>query len=175
MNLTLIGYRGTGKTTVARLVALDVGWEWVDMDVEIELRAGKSIAAIFADEGEPAFRDLESRVLGELVARDRLVIASGGGVVLREENRQAMKHSGKVVWLKASPETIVSRVAADHANVQRRPQLTTSGGLAEIVQLLERRTPLYHQCADLEVDTDGRQPDGIAMEISQALRQWNAE
>lgn len=175
MNLILIGYRGTGKTTVARRVALEVGWEWVDMDVEIELRAGKSIAAIFADDGEPVFRDLESSVLADLAARDRLVIASGGGVVLREENRQAMKRSGKVVWLKASPEMILARVAADQSTSQRRPQLTTSGGLAEIVQLLARRSPLYHQCADLEVDTDNRQPDEIAMEISQALRQWNIE
>jgi shikimate kinase len=174
MNLILIGYRGTGKTTIARLAALQAGWEWVDMDVEIELRAGKSIAAIFADEGEPAFRDLESRVLADLAGRDRLVIATGGGVVLREENRQALKRSGKVVWLKASPETILARVSADASTLQRRPQLTTSGGLAEIVELLNRRTPFYHQCADLEIDTDHKQPGEIAVEISQALRQWGA-
>ena len=142
MNLTLIGYRGTGKTTVARLVALEMGWEWVDMDVEIELRAGKSIAAIFADDGEPAFRDLESRVLLDLSQRDRLVIASGGGVVLREENRKALKQSGMVVWLKALPGTILDRVAADLSTSQRRPQLTTSGGLPEVLQLLNQRTPL---------------------------------
>ena len=89
MNLSLIGYRGTGKTTLARLLARQLVWEWVDADVEIELRAGKSIASIFVDDGEPKFRDLEGQVIVELAGRDRLVIATGGGVVLREENRAA--------------------------------------------------------------------------------------
>lgn len=175
MNLTLIGYRGTGKTTVARLVALEMGWEWVDMDVEIELRAGKSIAAIFADDGEPAFRDLESRVLMDLSKRDRLVIASGGGVVLRQENRQALKQSGMVVWLKALPGTILDRVAADHSTSQRRPQLTTAGGLPEVLQLLNQRTPLYSQCANLAIQTDEMQPNEIAAAIVHALSQWSSE
>src|SRR5262245_17675413 len=100
MLLILIGYRGTGKTTVARHLGLKLGWDWVDADVEVELRAGKSIAAMFTDEGETYFRDLESQVLVDLVRRERLVLAAGGGVVLREENRAALRGPDtRVVWL----------------------------------------------------------------------------
>src|SRR5690348_4499917 len=111
MNIVLIGYRGTGKSTVARQLALALGWDWVDADVEIELRAGKSIAAIFADEGEEHFRDLESEVLADLVTKTNVIIAAGGGVVLRETNRQELRRCGHVICLKASPATIFKRVA----------------------------------------------------------------
>lgn len=168
MNLFLIGYRGTGKTTVARRLAGRLGREWVDADVELELRAGKSIAAIFADDGEPAFRDLESRVLTELAAREGLVIATGGGVVMREENRRALAGGGKVVWLRASPAAILERLAADQTTAARRPQLTTSGGEKEVLELLALRTPWYRACANLAIDTDDRQPG----EIVQMILDW---
>ena len=89
--IALIGYRGTGKTTVAQLLARRLGWDWVDADVEVELRAGKSIAAIFADDGEPAFRDLEAQVVAELCSRERTVFASAAGPILRED--QSRRHS----------------------------------------------------------------------------------
>jgi shikimate kinase len=89
-SISLIGYRGTGKSTVARHLALRLGWVWVDADVEVELRAGKSIAAIFADDGEAAFRNLESVVVADLCRRQRAVLALGGGAVLREANRAAI-------------------------------------------------------------------------------------
>lgn len=165
MNLTLVGYRGTGKSTVAALVAARLGWSWVDADVQIESRAGMTIAAIFAEQGEPAFRELEAEVIRDLAARPRLVIAAGGGAVLRADNRRALAEGGKVVWLKAQPETILARLAADVTTARRRPNLSAAGGLEEIVSMLQRRTPLYRSLADLEIDTDGRRPEDIADEI----------
>jgi shikimate kinase len=165
MLLSLIGYRGTGKSTVARLVALALGWEWIDADVEIEWRAGKSIKTIFDDDGEPAFRDLESAILAELCRRDRAVLALGGGVVLREENRHAIKAAGPVVWLAASAETLAQRIAADATTVERRPNLTAQGGITEIITMLGTRDPLYRDCASLVVDTEGKTPAEVAGEI----------
>jgi shikimate kinase len=169
MNVALIGYRGTGKSTVARHLALELGWVWVDADVEIELRAGKSIAAIFADDGEVRFRDLEADVLTGLVVRPRTVIAAGGGVVLREENRRQLGRCGYVVWLRASPATILRRVENDATSAGRRPQLTTAGGDAEVVRLLAQREPLYRQCAQLEIDTEDKRPADSAGEIIRQL------
>ena len=156
MNLLLIGYRGTGKSTVARLVAERLGWQWLDADVELERRAGKSIAAIFAHDGEPAFRELESQVLAELVQLDWHALALGGGVVLRPENRELIKRAGAVLWLTADAETILARVNADVTTAARRPNLTAQGGLDEIRQLLVEREPLYRECATIAVDTVGR-------------------
>lgn len=162
MNLTLIGYRATGKTTLARLLARRLGWDWIDADVEIERRAGKSIARIFAEEGEPAFRDLEASVIADLCRQTRLVLAAGGGAPLRAENRQRMREAGKVIWLQARPETIHLRMTGDATTAGRRPNLTNQGGLGEIVQLLGQREPVYRQSADLEVDTEGKTPDELA-------------
>ena len=164
----LIGYRGTGKTTVARLLALRLGCDWIDSDVEIELRAGKSIAAIFADDGEPAFRNLESHVVADLAKRTGTVIALGGGAVLREENRRAIS-GGVAIWLKASPATIVERLAADPATHGQRPKLTLRGGEAEVIELLAQREPIYKQCANLQVDTEGQDPAAVVDEILDLL------
>jgi shikimate kinase len=165
MNIALIGYRGTGKSEVARQLALRLGWDWVDADVEVELKAGKSIAAIFADDGEPAFRDIEGAVLAELVERDRAVLALGGGVVLRLENRSLVKRVTKVFWLTAGPTTIAQRLAADAATASRRPNLSATGGLEEIRRLLAERTPLYRELGDFEIDTENKSPAEVAAEI----------
>lgn len=170
MILTLIGYRATGKTTLAKLLAERLAWDWIDADVEIERRAGKSIAQIFADDGEPAFRDLEAKVIAELCRRDRLVVASGGGAPLRQESRQAMRDGGKVVWLMALPETILARMTIDHTTAARRPNLTDKTPLDEIVELLEKREPIYRESADWVVDTEGRTPEVLAAEILERLK-----
>jgi shikimate kinase len=166
----LIGYRGTGKSTVARPLARELGYEAIDADNEIEARAGCSIAELFATSGEPAFRDLEEGVIADLCRRERVVIALGGGAVLREANRAAIRACGDpAVWLIASPETILARVVADGSTSSRRPNLTTAGGLAEIEQLLEARLPYYRECATLVVDTEGKSPEEIAAEILDRL------
>jgi shikimate kinase len=168
-SIAVIGYRGTGKTTVAERLANRLGWEWVDADVEVERRAGKSIAAIFADDGEAAFRDLEAAVVEDLCRRTRVVLALGGGAVGREENRKAIARCGAVVWLQASPETIEQRIASDSTTWARRPNLTNAGGRTEIERLLAERTPKYRACATLEVDTEEKAPAEIADEILSAL------
>jgi shikimate kinase len=149
-------------------LALRLGWDWADADVEIELRAGKSIQAIFADDGEPAFRELETVVVAELAQRERTVVALGGGAVLREENRSAIR-SGQVVWLQADVETILARIAADPTTADRRPNLTAVGGAAEVSRLLSERTPVYRQCADLTVDTEGKTLVQVTDEIINGL------
>lgn len=168
-SIALIGYRGTGKTTVAQQLALRLGWDWVDADVEIELRAGKSIAAIFSDDGEQAFRDLESDVVADLCGRKQCVLALGGGAVLREANQAAIAGCGAVVWLTASVDTLVARIAGDATTSARRPNLTNAGGRQEVARLLAVRTPIYRACATLEVDTEGKAPAEIAGEIIAAL------
>jgi shikimate kinase len=167
--IALVGYRGVGKTTIAQRLARELAWDWIDADVEIELRAGKSIAQIFADDGEPAFRDLEAAVVAELCPRPRTVVALGGGAVLRPANRQAIARCGAVVWLQASTEAIDARLAADPTTAARRPNLTNAGGRTEIERLLAERAPIYAACATLVVDTQDKTPAAIAGEILAAL------
>ena len=170
MNLVLIGYRATGKTTLARLLAEQLGWQWIDADVEIEQRAGKPIARIFAEDGEPAFRDLEVRVIADLCARPRLVLAAGGGAPMRAESRQAMRAGGRVVWLQALPKTIHARMSGDATTASRRPSLTDKNPLDEIVHLLAQRAPIYRQTAHLAIDTEGKRPPQIVEEILLGLK-----
>jgi shikimate kinase len=161
----LIGYRGTGKSTVARELAGLLFYDSVDADEVIEQRAGKSIAAIFADDGEPAFRDFEAKVVAELARRRRTVVALGGGAVLRDTNRTVIRAAGPVVWLTATVDTIVERIAADKVTASRRPQLTATGGRAEIESLLAVRSPLYRECATLVVDTENKTTAQLVEEI----------
>ncbi|HEV3263561.1 MAG TPA: shikimate kinase [Gemmataceae bacterium] len=168
-SLFLIGYRGTGKTTVAGLLAERLGWQWADADQVLEARGGRNIRRIFAEEGEAAFRLMEAAVLEELCRLRRHVIATGGGVVLREANREQLRAAGRVVWLTADAATLWQRLRQDTTTTQRRPDLTV-GGLAEIEQLLAAREPLYHACADLRVDTTCL----TAVEAARAiLAHWN--
>jgi shikimate kinase len=161
----LIGYRGTGKTSAARELARRLSFEWVDADDEIERRAGKTITAVFREDGEAAFRDVEATIVGELSRRRRAVIALGGGSILREANREAIRAAGLVVWLTASVDTILKRLAADESTDSRRPNLTTVGGRTEVERVLTARTPIYRECATLVVDTDGRSTAEVAEEI----------
>jgi shikimate kinase len=168
--ISLIGYRGTGKTSVAVVLARRLGWNWIDADEEIQRRSGQSIAEIFATVGEQGFRDLETlAILESTSSPDRLVLSCGGGAVLRPENRQALKAAGKVVWLQATPQTILKRLAADPRTAAQRPPLTSQGGLEEVRQLLAIREPLYAETADLAVDTEGKTLAAVAAEIVDGL------
>lgn len=168
--ILLIGYRGTGKSTVARRLAELLAYECADADDEIELRAGKTVADIFAESGEGGFRDLESQVLVDLCRRPRAVVSLGGGIVLRPVNRERIARAGvPVVWLTARPKTILARVSSDTTTTSRRPNLTAGGGLPEIERLLQQRLPLYRECATLEVDTERKTPEQIAHEIARLV------
>lgn len=164
--ICLIGYRGTGKTSTARLLATRLGWQWRDADVELEAFSGKSIRRIFAEEGETAFRDLEEQLLRRLCEASHCVLATGGGVVLREANREQLRRAGLVVWLKADPGTLWDRLRQDASTEERRPALTR-GGLAEIEELTRVREPLYRACAHLAIDTSERSPEEVAATIQQ--------
>jgi shikimate kinase len=164
----LIGYRGTGKSTVARLLGARLGWDWRDADAVLEVKFGRSIADIFQIDGEAKFREMESAVLAELCKLSNLVVATGGGVVLREANREAMRSRGHVIWLKADVDTIWNRIQSDAAEGRSRPALTV-GGRAEIEQLLRIREPLYQACAEFCVETASRTAEEIVQEIASRI------
>jgi shikimate kinase len=168
MNLILIGARGSGKSTIGRILAQRLGCSYFDSDDEIEARAGKSIAEIFAAEGETGFRDRETQVVAELAAQDRAVIAVGGGAVVRHENRQAIA-GARVVWLTATPATLWRRIEADAATASRRPRLSPDGGITELIATLDARREVYRRCAHLVVDTEGKTPAEIADAICEKL------
>jgi len=150
---------GTGKSTVSRLLADRLGWSRVDTDDEIVRRAGKPIPAIFAEDGETAFRDLESRVVADVLARGEQVVATGGGAVLREENRRRMLAGGWVVALTADRGSLLARVAAG-GDATGRPLL--AGDAAERIDTLLRTRRHAYDFAHAAVDTSGRSPEAVA-------------
>jgi len=168
--LVLIGSRGSGKSTVGRVLAAKLGWSFIDADEYLEASAGRSIAAIFTEEGELGFRDREAAILAELLSRVNHVIATGGGVVLRPANREQLRRAGFVVWLRADPEIAFARLQADPTTAGRRPNLTPSGGLEEMRTLIAEREPLYRECADFEIDTGVLSPEAAADAILAACR-----
>ena len=174
MRLTLIGYRGCGKSTVAALLAPRLGILVVDADEVVEQRAGMSIAALIADRGEAGFRDLESIVLAELLAGPPLILATGGGVVLRQANRELLRDRGRpVIWLDAAADVVRARLAADPMTAVRRPGLSGADPLAEVADTLAAREPHYRSCADVRFDT-GVEPAGrIAERIVEWLATWD--
>jgi shikimate kinase len=160
--LALVGARGTGKTTVGRLVAERVGHRFVDLDEMIELRMGMPIRECFASLGEHVFRLFEAGELRESSSDTRIVLATGGGIVLSEANRKLLREFGCVVWLTTDPEVLAARLESDAAGLASRPALTPAGTLAEIAEVLAVRTPLYREVAHAVVDTTGRTPDEVA-------------
>jgi shikimate kinase len=163
MNLVLIGYRGTGKSTVAKLLSERLGMRVVSLDEEIVRQAGDSIPEIVAQHGWPHFRDLEAAVTARIAAEDHLVIDAGGGVILREENVQHLRRNGTLFWLRASVPVIVARIEGG----TERPALTAGKSFtAEVEDVLRERTPLYAAAAHHQIDTDSRSPEQIAAAIA---------
>jgi shikimate kinase len=164
--LTLIGYRGCGKTTVAGLLAPRLSLPWLDADELLERRVGQSIAAVIASRGEPGFRDLESDLLAEVLAGPPVILATGGGVVLRDANRARLRASGwPVVWLAADADVVRSRLAADPMTVVRRPGLLGNDPLAEVAVTIAAREPLYREVADVVFDTGAEPAERIVDQI----------
>lgn len=162
MNLVLIGYRGTGKSTVAELLATSLGWKTISTDAQIVEKAQRSIPDIVASHGWDHFRNLETEVCLALKDRDRLVIDTGGGLILRPENVEALKPKGLVCWLTAAVTTITRRIADD----TQRPALTAGKTFVEEIQeVLTERTPKYQAAADHIIATDDLSPETIASQI----------
>ena len=167
--LALVGYRGTGKSTVGRILADRLGRPFADADRELEALAGRPVRAIFAEDGEPAFRRWESRVLLDLTARlAGGIVATGGGAILLEANRRALRGFGFVAWLRADPETLSGRLRSSRGGVEARPSLTPAGTLAEIADVLEARSALYRETAHAIVETAGRTPEQVAEAVLDA-------
>ena len=165
MNIVLIGYRGSGKSSIGKRLASKLWMEFADTDALIVEQAGKTIREIFEAEGEAGFRQREAAVIREVTGRDNYVIAVGGGAVLAAENVQAMKSNGKVVWLRAPAETLHQRIQADAETNATRPNLTAAGGVEEVKQLLEVRTPLYQAAADVTLDVTCLEIDAAATRL----------
>lgn len=161
----LIGARGSGKTTVGRQLAARVGWSFVDMDDVIEAAAGKTIAEIFAKEGESGFRDREAEALDQVASRPDHVIATGGGIILNPNSRSRLCETGYCVWLTAPPETLWSRIQADPQTAARRPALTGMTGLDEIRHVLAAREPHYQAVAHSTLSTDAQSPEAVVSAI----------
>ena len=176
MFVTLIGYRGTGKSTIAPRLAAKLGFDWVDADVELENMTGRSIREIFANDGESTFRELERQTLVQLLKRDHLVLAAGGGAILNEATRRDFRTAGPVVWLQANVETIARRILRDGATTAHRPNLTNVGGIDEIRNLVAQREPWYRECATITVLAEGVPIDGLVQQIlCQLPREYRSE
>jgi len=166
MNIVLIGYRGTGKSHVGRLLAEKLSFPYVSIDKAIVSRAGMSIPEIVSQFNWSGFRDREALEVREISVWDGIIIDTGGGVIERPENVESLRENGCIIWLKASVATIVSRIEGG----SNRPALTEGKSFTEeVAEVLGRRTPLYHEAAMYEIDTDDLDPDEIAVRI---IRFW---
>jgi len=166
-NLILVGPMGAGKRTIGRLLAKELRRPVKDSDKEIEVRTGANIPWIFDKEGEPGFRDRETAMIVELCHENGIVLATGGGAVMRPENRQALRNGGRVVYLHAAIEQQVARTSRD----RNRPLLRNANPEKILRDLLAVRDPLSREIADLVVETDERPPRMVVLDILERLAQ----
>lgn len=168
MNLVLVGYRGTGKSVIARRLGRMLGQPVVSLDSEIVRLAGKRIPDLVAESGWGRFRDLEEQICRRFATQDGQILDCGGGVVERDANVAALRARGRVFWLKATPVSIVARIGRDN----NRPSLTGAKSfIEEVTEVLQRRAPLYQAMSHEVIETDGRSVADIAAEIA---RRWRS-
>lgn len=167
MNIVLIGMRGSGKTTVGKVLAHKLNRELVEMDELISKKVGLAIPEIVERYGWTKFRDIEQEVTDEVAKRDNIVNATSGGVVTREKNIKELKENGILVWLKAGVNTLLERIGEDNG----RPALVSSRSRREDIELtLKEREPLYQKAADLVIETEGKTPEEVAEDIMKSLK-----
>ena len=169
MNIVLIGFRGTGKSTVGKLLAKRLERDFVDSDKYIESSTGKTIKCIFEEDGEEGFRKIETGIIAELSKVDNKVISAGGGAVLKEENVRNLKDNGFLVLLEATPEIIHNRIAQDEKTTQQRPSLTDKKPLDEIKHLIAKREHAYKNAADFTINTSYVSCEDIVTEIIKTI------
>jgi shikimate kinase len=171
MSVILIGYRGSGKTTVGKRLADRLWQKFVDTDELIVKAAGRSIREIFEHEGEPRFRDLETDALKQALALIDHVVALGGGAVLREENRKMIKQAtSKRIYFRCEPQVLLKRIQGDAQSGLTRPSLTQlGGGIDEIRQLVAQREPLYREVMTAELDVTNLTPDEALVYVTRLL------
>lgn len=165
-NIYLVGMPGAGKTTIGRQLARRLQRTFVDADHEIESRTGVRIPLIFDIEGEQGFRERESKVIADLAADTNLVVATGGGAVLRPANRVALKQSGTVVYLQAAPRLLFERTRLD----PNRPLLQVANPMQKIEELYAQRDPLYREVADIVVNSLGGSISHLVKQLERELQ-----
>ncbi len=163
-NIVLTGFMGTGKTEVGRELARILGWRIIDVDEEIVRARNMSINEIFSRFGEPAFRDMETEMIRNVSQNRNVIVSTGGGAVMRQENMDILREKGVIICLSATPETIFRRTSSN----SERPLLQVEDPLRRITELLEMRKPFY-QKADVMIDTEGKTPLLIAGEILEKM------
>lgn len=168
-SIFLIGFMGAGKSTIARALQRKLGFPLIEMDERIVKEQGMSINDIFAQYGEDHFRDIESQLIVDIGKEEPSIVSCGGGVVVRPQNTQNMKEIGRIVFLKATPETIYERVK----NSTDRPILNGHMNVEYIAELMEKRRALYEAAADITIQTDGKTREQICEEIIGKMRNTN--
>jgi shikimate kinase len=169
MNIILIGFRGTGKTTVGELLSTHLERDFIDSDKYIESSTGKTIKRIFEEDGEEGFREIEASVITKLSKMDNKVIAAGGGAIIRNDNVRNFKNNGFLILLEATPEIIYERVTQDEKTAQQRPSLTNKKPFEEIKHLIEQRKHAYKNAADYTINTSLLSCKEIVNEIVTAV------
>ncbi|MCL0094565.1 shikimate kinase [Dehalococcoidales bacterium] len=167
-SIALIGFMGTGKTAVGKIVAEKLGKEFIELDLLIEQRAGKTIAEVFQQDGEIAFRELEIEVTKEVSEKKNVVIACGGGLVLNKINIDRLSKECLIVYLTASPGVILKRISSEE---NERPLLKTANKALVVQELLRWRKPFYEQAADIKINTSKLDINSVAEQIIEKVKE----